>query len=222
MRTIEQAEKDCRAAWAAQPEATHGWCIHHGQEWEELCEPIAKRIAYILSEKPKSEQVTRLDNMRPMSAASVAIVAPARKAYNEAMATAEKAYDEAKAHERRKAYRRSHCTGGEGVQRSHCNGGEGVQRSHCNGVEGVRRSLRTGGEGVRRSHGNGVEGVRRSQGNGVGGVRRSRGNGVEGVRRSHGNGASCRCAYSHMEREEHFQIYLTTKGLHDHRRPHTE
>ena len=95
MRTIAQAEKDCRAAWAAQPEATHGWCIHHDQEWEELCEPIAKRIAYILSEKPKSEQVTRLDNMRPMSAASVAIVAPASKAYDEAKATAEKAYDEA-------------------------------------------------------------------------------------------------------------------------------
>ena len=97
MRTIEQAEKDCRAAWAAQPEATHGWCIHHDQEWEELCEPIAKRIAYILSEKPKSEQVTRLDNMRPMSAASVAIVAPARKAYDEAIAPAAKAYNEAKA-----------------------------------------------------------------------------------------------------------------------------
>ena len=97
MRTIEQAEKDCRAAWAAQPEATQGWCIHHGQEWEALSEPIANRIAYILSEKPKSEQVTRLDNMRPMSAASVAIVAPARKAYREAKATAAKAYDEAKA-----------------------------------------------------------------------------------------------------------------------------
>ena len=97
MRTIEQAEKDCRAAWAAQPEATQGWCIHHRQEWEELCEPIVNRIAYILSEKPKSEQVTRLDNMRPMSAASAVIVAPARKAYREAIATAAKAYDEAKA-----------------------------------------------------------------------------------------------------------------------------
>ena len=97
MRTIKQAEKDCRAAWAAQPEATRGWCIHHGQEWEALSEPIANRIAYILSEKPKSEQVIRLDNMRPMSAASAAIVATASKAYNEAMATASKAYDEATA-----------------------------------------------------------------------------------------------------------------------------
>ena len=97
MRTIKQAEKDCRAAWAAQPEATRGWCIHHGQEWEALSEPIANRIAYILSEKPKSEQVIRLDNMRPMSAASAAIVAPAWKAYDEATATAWKAYGEAMA-----------------------------------------------------------------------------------------------------------------------------
>jgi hypothetical protein len=97
MRTIEQAEKDCRAAWAAQPEATQGWCIHHGEEREPLSEPIANRIAYILSDKPKSEQVTRLDNMRPMSAASAAIVATAWKAYTEAKAPAWKAYDEAKA-----------------------------------------------------------------------------------------------------------------------------
>ena len=97
MRTIEQAEKDCRAAWAAQPEATQGWCIHHRQEWEALSEPIVNRIAYILSEKPKREQVTRLDNMRPMSAASAVIVAPARKAYRDAIATAAKAYTKAKA-----------------------------------------------------------------------------------------------------------------------------
>jgi len=95
MRTIEQAEKDCRAAWAAQPEATQGWCIHHGQEWEALSVPIANRIAYILAEKPKSEQVTRLDNMRPMSAASAAIVATAWKAYEEATAPVWKAHDEA-------------------------------------------------------------------------------------------------------------------------------
>jgi len=95
MRTIKQAEKDCRAAWAAQPEATRGWCIHHGQEWEALSEPIANRIAYILSEKPKSEQVIRLDNMRPMSAASAAIVATAWKAYDEATETASKVCKEA-------------------------------------------------------------------------------------------------------------------------------
>ena len=97
MRTIEQAEKDCRAAWAAQPEATRGWCIHHGQEWEALSEPIANRIAYILAEKPKSEQVTRLDNMRPMSAASAAIVATAWAEYQKVTATALEEYEKAKA-----------------------------------------------------------------------------------------------------------------------------
>ena len=95
MRTIEQAEKDCRAAWAAQPEATQGWGIHHGLEWEALSKPIANRIAYILSKKPKSEQVARLDNMRPMSAASAAIVALAQKAYDEATEPALNAYNEA-------------------------------------------------------------------------------------------------------------------------------
>ena len=95
MTTIAQAEKDCRAAWAAQPEATRGWCIHHGVEWEDLSEAITNRIAYILSNKPKSEQVTRLNNMRPMSAASAAIVARAGKAYGEATAPALKAYDKA-------------------------------------------------------------------------------------------------------------------------------
>ena len=109
MRTIEQAEKDCRAAWAAQPEATQGWCIHHRQEWEALSEPIVNRIAYILSEKPKREQVTRLDNMRPMSAASAVIVAPARKAYDEAKAAAWKAYTKAKA-TAWKAYREAFAT----------------------------------------------------------------------------------------------------------------
>ena len=94
MRTIAQAKEDCRAAWAAQPEATQGWCIHHGQEWEALSEPIANRIAYILSNKPKSEQVSRLDNMRPLSAASLALVLPALKLYEETRAQAWKLYGE--------------------------------------------------------------------------------------------------------------------------------
>ena len=95
MRTLNQAEKDCRAAWALRPDATHGWCIHHGKEWEELTEPIENRIDYILSSKVKTEQVTRLDNMRPMSEASKTVVLSAWKAYDEAIASAWKAYDEA-------------------------------------------------------------------------------------------------------------------------------
>ena len=95
MRTIKQAEKECRAAWALRPDAKYGWCIHHEQEWEELTEPIENRIDYILSYKAKEEQVTRLDNMRPMSEVSVKVILKAEKAYNEVIATAEKAYDEA-------------------------------------------------------------------------------------------------------------------------------
>jgi hypothetical protein len=104
MRTIEQAEKDCYAAWAAQPGATHGWCVHHEQEWEELTEPIANRIKYIISSKSGNEQVCRLDNLRPISAASLVAIAPARKTYDEAIAPAEKTYDEAIAPARKTYY----------------------------------------------------------------------------------------------------------------------
>ena len=97
MRTVKQAEKDCRAAWALRSDATHGWCIHHGKEWEELTEPIENRIDYILSYKAKTEQITRLDNMRPVSEASKTVVLSARKAYDKAVATAGKAYDKATA-----------------------------------------------------------------------------------------------------------------------------
>ena len=103
MRTIEQAEKDCYAAWAAQPDATHGWCVHHEIEWEELTEPIANRIQYIIASKSRGEQVCRLDNMRPVSAASLAVIASAKKAYDEAVASAKKAYYEAVA-SAKKAY----------------------------------------------------------------------------------------------------------------------
>ena len=95
MRTIEQAEKDCCAAWAAEPDATHGWGVHHEKEWEKLTEPIVNRIKYIISSKARDEQVCRLDNMRPISAASLAVIFPAEKTYDEAVATAEKTYYEA-------------------------------------------------------------------------------------------------------------------------------
>ncbi len=96
-RTIEQAEKECYAAWAAQPDATHGWCVHHEKEFEELTEPIANRIAYIVSEKSRGEILCRLDNLRPVSPRCLSIVLGAEKAYQEATAPAWKAYQEAKA-----------------------------------------------------------------------------------------------------------------------------
>ena len=111
MRTLNQAEKDCRAAWALRPDATHGWCIHHGREWEKLTEPIENRIDYILSYKAKTEQITRLDNMRPVSEASKTVVLSARKAYDEAVAPAWKAYNEATA-SARKAYNEATASAG--------------------------------------------------------------------------------------------------------------
>ena len=93
-RTVAQATDECRKAWKDNL-AKYGWCIHHEIEFEELIEPIENRIGYILSNKSKHEQVTRLDNMRPVSTASLKIVVSARKACNEAIASARKAYDEA-------------------------------------------------------------------------------------------------------------------------------
>ena len=111
MRTLNQAEKDCRAAWALRPDATHGWCIHHGREWEKLTETIENRIDYILSYKAKTEQITRLDNMRPVSEASKTVFLSARKAYDEAVAPAWKAYNEATA-SARKAYNEATASAG--------------------------------------------------------------------------------------------------------------
>jgi hypothetical protein len=110
-RTLYQAEAECRAAWAAQPNATHGWCIHHEQEWEELTEPIENRIAYVLSAKASHELITRLDNMRPMSPGALRQVRTADKAYREATAPAWKAYREATA-TAGKAYREATATAG--------------------------------------------------------------------------------------------------------------
>jgi hypothetical protein len=93
-RTVAQATDECRKAWKDNP-SQYGWCIHHEIEFEGLSEPIKNQIGYILSNKSKHEQVTRLDNMRPVSTASLKIVVSARKAYDEAVVPARKAYDEA-------------------------------------------------------------------------------------------------------------------------------
>ena len=63
---IETALKLCQEAWAQAPGATHAWCCHHEEFFEQLTEPAANRIDYILSHKPKPEQVVRLNNFRPV------------------------------------------------------------------------------------------------------------------------------------------------------------
>ena len=85
MRTIKQAEKECRKAWAENP-STWGWCVHHEKEVEELTEPIENRIAYILANKSMDEIVIRLDNLRPVLL--IEAIALARKTYDEAIAPA--------------------------------------------------------------------------------------------------------------------------------------
>ena len=72
-------------------------CVHHEVEWEAITEPVANRIAYILSSKSREEQVCRLDNMRPMSAGALAVVPQALKLYDETRAQAWKLYDETRA-----------------------------------------------------------------------------------------------------------------------------
>ena len=102
MRTIEQAERECREAWERNP-SDYGWCIHHEIEMERLTEPIGNRISFIINNKVPEEIIARLDNLRPvLSRRAIAAekayqeaAAPARKAYEEAIAPAKKAYEEA-------------------------------------------------------------------------------------------------------------------------------
>ena len=90
LHSIAREAADCRAAWAAAPEATAGAHIHHEQPFEALTEPIENRIAYILSDKPKKEQALRLRLMRP-------VTAPAWAEYQKARAAARAEYEKAKA-----------------------------------------------------------------------------------------------------------------------------
>src|ERR1019366_2411950 len=66
-KQITKAAKLCRAAFAEYPKATHAWCCHHEKFFEELSEPAENRIQFILSAKAESEQVTRLNNFRPVT-----------------------------------------------------------------------------------------------------------------------------------------------------------
>lgn len=63
------------------------WHVHHETLVELLREPIENRIAYIKSNKPKSEQATRLRLLRVVKDQKA--IAPAQAAYNAAIASAE-------------------------------------------------------------------------------------------------------------------------------------
>jgi len=68
LKSIEGEAADCRAAWAAVPDAAAGLHIHHQVAAEALTEPIAVRITYMLTQKPQRERALRLRLMRPLKA----------------------------------------------------------------------------------------------------------------------------------------------------------
>ena len=91
--SIKQAAKECRAAWEAHPEAKWAWCLHHELRLEPLIEPYQARIAYILKYKPKHEQVTRLNNFRPVVSKLPAKIIKLGEAYVEAWEAYDKAWE---------------------------------------------------------------------------------------------------------------------------------
>src|SRR3989304_5288508 len=91
--SIKQAEKECRAAWEAHPDATWAWCLHHELRLEPLIEPYQARIAYILEHKPTHEQVTRLNNFRPVLSKLPAKIIKALEACDKALEAYDKAWE---------------------------------------------------------------------------------------------------------------------------------
>jgi hypothetical protein len=97
---IQKELKACREAWAAHPEATMGWCIHHEIEIEALEEPIKNRISFISTNKAPREQALRFRNMRPVISALPPTINKARAEWDKARAELDKArveWDKARA-----------------------------------------------------------------------------------------------------------------------------
>ena len=92
-RTVEEALAECRAAWAAHPEATWAWCLHHEIELEPLTEPIEIRINYILTRK-SDDIMKRFDNLRPVLSPFPEPVLQAKAEYHKAEDEYDKAWDE--------------------------------------------------------------------------------------------------------------------------------
>ena len=67
MNKIERAAADCRKAFEGVGVGALALHCHHRTPCEVLAEPPENRIAYILADKPKGEQVTRLRAFRPAS-----------------------------------------------------------------------------------------------------------------------------------------------------------
>lgn len=80
------AEADCRAAWAAAPNAKWAWCCHHAVRLEPLTESDTARIDYIRVYKPEHEQEWRFNNFRPVLSPLPAALVEARAGYDEVRA----------------------------------------------------------------------------------------------------------------------------------------
>jgi len=102
LKSIEEELIDCRAAFAAHPEAKFGWCIHHEVLFEQIDKEygVEGRIACIMNGKAEGERAIRLRNFRPVRVEiprelteAWADCNKARAAYNKANA----AYNEARA-----------------------------------------------------------------------------------------------------------------------------
>jgi len=100
LKSIAEEAAACRAAWAADPEATHGVHLYH--EW--VCSSardIKERISHILRVRPKHERALRLRLVRPARAEDVvaydAAVAIAKAACDASLAIARVEYATAKA-----------------------------------------------------------------------------------------------------------------------------
>ena len=66
LKSIEEEEEDCRAAFAGVGVGTPAVHLHHGIAVERLTEPPEARISHILASKDYSEQALRLRLFRPV------------------------------------------------------------------------------------------------------------------------------------------------------------
>ena len=80
LKSIEEEAADCRKAFEGVPVGALTLHCHHGELGERLIEPAENRIAYILSDKPKTEQALRLRLFRPVPQALVEADADWQKA----------------------------------------------------------------------------------------------------------------------------------------------
>jgi len=94
LKSIEEELKDCRAAFAAHPEAKFGWCIHHEVLFEQIDKEsgVEGRIACIMKDKLEGERAIRLRNFRPVRVELPRELTEASAAKNEARAACREAW----------------------------------------------------------------------------------------------------------------------------------